>query len=83
MAKKRDRSIYEPPRARDLSEFSATGQDPRGICQPGGSLTFEVCTDGSSPEGGECAPYGIAPEMGYCSDGNNAVEGCNSGGIHT
>lgn len=85
MGKKVSRA-YEPPVAVDLTGFSVLGQDkspkPAGICMSGGQLTFQWCRDGSSPKGGNCAPTGGLPSMGYCDYGNNAVEGCSSGGVH-
>jgi len=81
--KKSERLLYEPPRARDLSAFSVSGQiGPKGMCVDGSDLTFEVCASGRSPLGGACLPTGVAPDFGYCDYGNKAVEGCESGGIH-
>jgi hypothetical protein len=85
MSKQEKRSKYEPPRARSLSDLSASGDGPvpTGMCSPGSALTFDECKAGIAPAGGECAPYGVAPEFGYCRTGHGAVEGCLSGGIHT
>lgn len=84
---KRVVKVYEPPLAVDLTGFSVSGQNkdpkPAGICMSGGQLTFVYCTTGTSPAGGNCAPTGALPELGYCRAGNNAVEGCSSGGIHS
>jgi len=81
--KKSERLLYEPPRARDLSAFSVSGQiGPKGMCIDGSDLTFEVCKDGDRPEEGACSPTGISPQFGYCDKGNVAAEGCVSGGEH-
>lgn len=81
--KDNERPLYQPPRARDLSAPTAHGQGPLGMCVDGSSLTSESCSDGGTPEGGECSPNGLSPEYGYCTLGDFAVEGCSSGGIHT
>jgi hypothetical protein len=76
MSKKK---VYEKPSIVDLTGSSASG----GICSSGGNLTSSFCSNGPAPAGGACAPTGIAPQYGYCTLGNDAVEGCSSGGIHT
>lgn len=83
MAKKKEKRLYKPPKIQDISGFSASGQDStKGICNDGSALTFETCSDGDSPTGGNCNPTGIGPSYGYCDFGNNAVEGCTSGNGH-
>lgn len=82
MTEKDTRRLYKPPRARALSASSVSGQEPLGICSDGSALTFGECAYGDSPAGGACSPSGLLPTLGYCSEGNNAVEGCTSGGIH-
>ena len=85
MGKKVSRA-YEPPVAVDLTGFSVAGQQgpaAPGICESGGQLTFQYCTDGNYPVGGNCSPTGTLPAKGYCRIGNSAVEGCTSGGIHS
>lgn len=86
MDNKKQKPVYETPFFRDLSGISASGGDvgPEGMCVGGGNLTSEFCTpQGNSPAGGSCEPFGVGPEYGYCTLGDSAVEGCNSGGIHT
>lgn len=72
--------------------------EAQGMCEGGGSLTFGTCADGVDPSPGigncapvgsgveafySCSPTGVAPYYGYCTpNGNSAVEGCNSGGVH-
>ncbi|MGB2963634.1 MAG: hypothetical protein WBB69_06575 [Anaerolineales bacterium] len=76
-AKKKTR--YETPRARDLSALGVSG----GQCISGTALTSEVCRDGLTPVGGNCAPTGGQPEQGYCDFGGLATEGCwPTGAIH-
>ena len=74
--------LYQPPRARDLSASSASGLLPQGMCIDGTALTSEDCISGPNPTGGDCSPTGISPKFGYCTEGNVAAEGCQSGGIH-
>ena len=74
---------YEPPRARDLSALSVSGQGPAGACFNGYALTSGECRDGTAPVGGTCYPNGVSPDIGYCTIGNVAVEGCfPTGAIH-
>lgn len=82
---------YVPPQATDLSIKGAMGAScsagpnpmaPKGSCEDGSALTFEICATGNSPVGGSCAPYGFAPQRGYCDFGDKAVEGCTSGTLH-
>jgi hypothetical protein len=75
---------YEPPRARDLSSLSVSGAGvgPSGMCIDGSKLTFQECSTGTGPLGGNCDPNGVSPQYGYCSHGDVAVEGCISGGTH-
>lgn len=84
MDKKYRKPLYEPPFFRDLSGISASGANvtPMGMCSGGGGLESEFCETGDGPEGGECSPNGVGPSYGYCDSGNDAVEGCSSGGIH-
>ena len=75
--------LYEPPFVTDISGLVANGQIDKGICMNGSELTFQECEPlGNSPTGGSCSPTGIGPQYGYCTTGNNAVEGCTSGSIH-
>ena len=74
---------YEPPRARDLSALSVSGQGPAGMCLNGSGLTSDNCTSGPSPVGGKCDPNGVSPDYGYCNIGGAAAEGCfPTGAIH-
>lgn len=84
MDSKKQKPMYEPPVLRDLSGISAAGGgiSPTGMCLDGSALTTEFCSGGGKPEGGTCGPNGISPNFGYCQTGNEAVEGCTSGGIH-
>jgi len=83
MDKKKGKPVYEPPVFRDLSGISASGDvGPMGMCMGGGGLESEFCENGGTPEGGACEPMGLAPQYGYCHTGQEAAEGCSSGGIH-
>jgi hypothetical protein len=76
MAKKQ---TYEPPVARDLSAFSASGQMPLGNCTDGGK-PYETCQSGTSPSGGTCTPQGnVFPGDPACQGGSFALVQCASG----
>ena len=67
MKDKDKRPIYEPPRARDLSAVSVSGQRP---CMPGGS-PFGLCKVGAT----------LAPP-GPCSNGQSPhAPNCKTGSI--
>ena len=80
MKEKKARRAYEPPRARDLSAFSVSGQWPMGICEHGQSPITFTCQDGPNPtQPTACSPTGTLPTRGRCTQGGNAVEGCFNG----
>ncbi len=81
MTGKDTRPLYEPPRARDLSAFSVSGQEPLGVCETGISPVAFWCTDGSKPEQdpAACSPTGYSPERGGCASGAKASQGCTAG----
>ena len=85
MCEKRERPLYDPPRGRDLSTFSARGRVPLGICQVGSNPIWETCASGSNPQQdpAACSPVGLLPERGRCTTGGNAVEGCVNGSLLT
>ncbi len=73
------RLLYEPPRARDLSDFSASGQGPLGQCTNGGK-PYESCVSGISPTLGTWDPTGSAfPGNPSCQGGSFALVSCMSG----
>jgi hypothetical protein len=83
----RNKKVYEKPRIIDLNGLSASGQQyrDRGRCVPGTMVNAGVCYGGDSPVAptASCHPVGQTPEEGYCTLGNMAYEGCQSGGNHT
>ncbi|MBW1861931.1 MAG: hypothetical protein JRJ02_06100 [Deltaproteobacteria bacterium] len=78
MDKKDKRPIYEPPRSRDLSAFSASGDVGWG-CRDGGN-PLQSCTEGSYVHPpGDCRP-GALPLKPVCKNGSVAMVHCRSGG---
>ena len=63
---------YKPPQAKDLSGFSASGQEPMGACTAGPNPWFN-CTTGPGFSAGDCVA-GAMP---------NDVSACGPGGYHT
>ena len=87
MKKMDNRPTYEPPRARDLSSKSASGQDPMGMCASGSAPYFgcnvgahfgESCATGSSPDTSECL-MGSVHAYDACQPGGFAITACISG----
>ena len=80
------KKVYEKPIAVDLNGFSASGirGTEQGWCTGGTNVALATCLDGTQPVGDPtaCNPTGSQPEIGYCDQGNIAVEGCLSGGNH-
>ena len=72
--------LYQPPRARDLSAFSASGQVPLGVCE-NGPAPFEECIVGPSPSGSNppCSggEFALDPK---CKVGSWAASVCKTGG---
>lgn len=80
------RRRYEPPFARDLSGISAAGQSElEGLCYPGSSPITASCEPGSNPSQNpaSCSPTGLVPNLGRCTTGGNAAEGCVTGSALT
>jgi hypothetical protein len=88
MAKTKKRS-YVPPQIVDLSNFTATGQDPRGACTAGAvplggcdngpSYVAPPCSPGSGVDTSAC-PAGYYHAIPTCSGGGAAANVCISGG---
>ena len=90
MTKKDKRPIYEPPRARDLSLESASGQiHPLGTCSFGGHPYTQCivgdtadypssCAPGSIVE--ECSAGSLVEEQPQCNPGSMALVSCWGGG---
>jgi hypothetical protein len=78
--KNSDLPLYQPPRARDLSAFSASGMVPLGVCESG-AKPFEECIIGPSPEGWNppCETGGFALDP-RCYPGSWAASVCKVGG---
>ena len=82
---KRERPLYHPPLARDLSDLCVRGDvSPMGWCYDGNvpSSLEDSCTDGGSPwdEGpGQCTPTGMDPECGNCWGGGSVHHECFDG----
>jgi len=79
--------LYQPPRARDLSAFSASGLVPLGLCDNGpfpyydcvtGPVFAEECVGGSNVDTSECITGNIHT-WSACKDGGAAITGCTSG----
>jgi len=81
MSYEKRKPLYEPPISRNLSDFNANGQyKPEAICQNGNSPISFTCADGGNPtQPDSCAPTGLLPTYGRCTNGGNAVEGCFAG----
>lgn len=71
MTKKSMRPLYEPPRARDLSAFSVSGQGPLGSCVAG-TTPWYSCVAGPYFDAGPCV-------VGDMVD----TSSCVAGGYHT
>lgn len=79
---KSNRLSYEPPRARDLTGLSVSGQEPLGTCTTGwypyascnqgtddGTVPFPCNPQGSIPDTGlQCRPFGTTADS-VCSGG--------------
>jgi len=83
----RERRLYQPPIAQDLSGFTAVGQQPMGSCASGprpyytciaGTGFVGACSDGSLPDTSECGGGSIHSEAA-CNKGYDALTGCKSG----
>lgn len=71
--------LYQPPRARDLSAFSASGLAPLGYCADG-AAPYEKCVIGPFPEGyNPPCEAGFFPDDPLCSTGTVASSICRSG----
>ena len=72
--------LYQPPRARDLSAFSASGMVPLGQCMSG-PLPYEECVNGTNPAGTnpDCDPGSFA-DWPKCTTGSVAAVICSAGG---
>ncbi len=72
--------LYKPPRARDLSAFSASGMVPLGNCSTG-NVPYTGCDAGTIPNlTPDCSPgfeVGVDPQ---CRPGSWASSTCHSGG---
>jgi hypothetical protein len=62
------RLVYEPPRARDLSAPSVSGQKPLGNCG-----------HGQVAEIGQCTPVGGTDAPSDCRVGGTASDACDAG----
>ena len=93
MKEKDERPVYEPPRARDLSVESATGQvHPMGICMHGGHPYTECvtgitadpstnyCTTGATFYPEECNTGSGVDDQPQCNTGSWALVACFAGG---
>ena len=88
MTEKDKRRTYEPPRARDLSAFSVSGDvGPLGECIAGPTPYYNCvngpsfagpCNIGNNPDTSECAT-GSFHEYPACKAGGYAVTVCLSG----
>ncbi len=79
MTEKDTGRLYEPPRARDLSGSSVSGQEPLGTCV-GGDVPYTGCSAGTSVFPGDCSPgteVGVYPQ---CRAGGYAHSACLTGG---
>ncbi len=75
---KKERLMYEAPRARDLSAVSASGQDPLGACWSG-TTPFSDCSAGDIFTGQDCSE-GTFPTYGTaCTAGPTPAGGCFGG----
>jgi hypothetical protein len=84
MKKKEDCPRYEPPQAKNLSDFGVRGDGTKGFCSPGSTpVDWSQCSGGADPSQNPalCNPIGALPEWGGCTTGNNAVEGCLPGSV--
>lgn len=85
--KEKEKPVYEPPLARDLSEECAAGADlitactvgpaPTAGCQFGSAFGSSGCSFGNKPSG--CAG-GSMPDSPFCRTGSSAISGCITGG---
>ena len=80
MTKKDKRPKYEPPRARDLSAQSVSGQiGPLGTCSYGG-YPYTGCQVGSIVGTPECSPGDQVEVYPQCRAGSWAHSACLAGG---
>jgi hypothetical protein len=80
MTKKGKKPVYEPPKAIDLSSFSANGQmGPTGVCKHG-VAPFYNCVSGPDFLG-TCDPTGGTPDTSECDPvgGYHLTPACDSG----
>jgi hypothetical protein len=84
---KEARTPYEPPRARDLSAISASGQEPMGECMAGaqpyyncviGTNFVGACGPGGTPDTSDCVA-GTFHTIPTCDAGTDAATICLSG----
>ena len=80
MTDKDKRPTYEPPMARDLSAYSASGVGPapKGMCLSG-TTPYSSCQVGDIfQSGGTCNP-GNSPDEPKCTGGSMALVSCYAG----
>ena len=89
MTKKRKKTNYEPPFAKDISMNFAKGQvHPMGVCKSGGLPYYSCavgpgiqlpCTPGGTPDVSACSPVGGYHTQPACRTGMVAATVCISG----
>ena len=88
MNEKSGRRLYEPPRARDLSAFSVSGQGPEGVCRSGAYPYYSCvagpnfvgsCITGSTVDTSACLGGGYHTTPTCRNVGSNAATICVSG----
>jgi hypothetical protein len=80
MTKKDKRPVYEPPRARDLSAQSVSGQiGPLGTCSFG-EHPYTDCITGEMVGTADCSPGDQVEVYPQCRGGSWAHSACLQGG---